>query len=184
MMPIELPGWGISIVQRREWGAQPPKGPYRPHIPRILVIHHSYQPTEEDYERLGGETTVREIQRYHMEDRGWIDIGYHFLIGPDGRVFEGRPPHAVGAHVRRRNTLKLGICVIGDFQTHAPTREARRSLVGLISWLRYLFGIGQQLYGHRDFVRTECPGDALYAELSSIARRAEELFQSILQGVV
>lgn len=182
-MPIELPGWGITIVQRREWGARPPTGPYRFHLPRLLVVHHSYRPSEEDYDHLGGEATVREIQRYHMEERGWIDIGYHFLIGPDGQVFEGRPPHVVGAHVRRRNTLKLGICLIGDFRNHPPSPEALQSLVGLVSWLRYLFGIGRHLYGHRDFVQTECPGDVLYAELPSVAQQAEELYRFILQGV-
>ena len=42
---------------------------------------------------------VRKIQDFHMgPGRNWWDIGYNFLIGEDGRIYEGRGFDAQGAH--------------------------------------------------------------------------------------
>lgn len=50
-----------------------------------------------------------------MDDRQWFDIGYNFVIGEDGNVYEGRGWDYVGAHAPGYNTQSIGICVIGDF---------------------------------------------------------------------
>ena len=41
---------------------------------------------------------VRGTQNYHMDSLGWSDIGYNYLIGDDGRIYEGRGPWRQGAH--------------------------------------------------------------------------------------
>jgi hypothetical protein len=65
---------------------------------------------------------VRGIQGFHQNGRGWIDIGYHFLIGPEGIIYQGRPENVRGAHATP-NTNKVGICLIGDYQGgHLPDR--------------------------------------------------------------
>ena len=48
------------------------------------------------------------IQDFHMDDRGWWDIGYNFLIGQDGRIYEGRGFSVQGAHCSGWNTQTLG----------------------------------------------------------------------------
>lgn len=58
---------------------------------------------------------MRSYQNLHMDDRGWWDIGYSFLIGEDGNVYEGRGWNYVGAHAPGYNTQSIGICVLGDF---------------------------------------------------------------------
>lgn len=52
---------------------------------------------------------VDEIRRWHVEDRGWRDIGYHYLIDRDGTVAKGRPVEQVGAHCKGHNTGTIGI---------------------------------------------------------------------------
>ena len=56
---------------------------------------------------------VAEIRRWHVKDRGWKDIGYHYLIDRNGTVATGRPVEQVGAHVAGHNTGTIGVCLIG-----------------------------------------------------------------------
>jgi hypothetical protein len=63
-----------------------------------------------------------------MDNRGWQDIGYNFLIGGDGNVYEGRGWGIWGAHVPRYNSKSIGICVIGDFQSEFLTNVATKLL--------------------------------------------------------
>lgn len=162
--PVETPD--PQVVTRAQWGALAPKEPYDRHDPVAIVIHHSWLPTANQYARTGGAESVAGIQRFHMYDRYrmWNDTGYHFLIGPDGNIFEARPPHAIGAHAVP-NTGKLGICMIGNYDPGGDpvTPEAWASLEDLVSSLALRFDIPMdQLYGHRAFSHKTCPGDMVH----------------------
>lgn len=63
---------------------------------------------------------VEAIRRMHMDERGWADIGYHWLIDRDGTVLPGRKENTIGAHVAGHNTGTLGISLFGGMtsQTH------------------------------------------------------------------
>jgi N-acetylmuramoyl-L-alanine amidase len=50
-----------------------------------------------------------------MDNNGWNDIGYNFLVGEDGNVYEGQGWNYVGAHAPAYNLRSIGICIIGDF---------------------------------------------------------------------
>ena len=67
----------------------------------------------------------RAIQNYHMDSNGWSDIGYSFLIGGDGNVYEGRGWNKVGAHTYGFNDVGYGIDFIGTFIDHNPTSAAQ-----------------------------------------------------------
>lgn len=56
---------------------------------------------------------VEEIRRWHVEERGWDDIGYHYVIRRDGTIESGRPEKVAGAHARGHNHDSLGICIVG-----------------------------------------------------------------------
>ncbi len=153
-----------ATITRAGWNARPPKGNYAAQTPQKLIMHHSWQPDAAHY---NGATTIRGIQNYHMDDpkTGWADIGYHFLIGTDGVIYEGRPVNAVGAHCPP-NTNMVGICVIGDYDPGRdklnPKIEA--SIVNLMSWLSATYKIDPRTayYGHRNFSSKSCPGDTVY----------------------
>lgn len=55
---------------------------------------------------------VREIRQWHVQ-KGWLDVGYHFVIRRNGTVEDGRPHNVVGAHVEGFNSRSLGICLAG-----------------------------------------------------------------------
>ena len=64
---------------------------------------------------------------------GWSDIGYSFLIGEDGRVYEGRGWGVVGAHTLHYNAVAYGFCVIGNYMDRAPDQAALGALQAVIN---------------------------------------------------
>jgi hypothetical protein len=105
---------------------------------------------------------VREFQRFHMEQRGWSDIGYNFLVCQHGTVFEGRGWTAVGAHCPDHNTTGIGAqFMIGGSQE--PSDAAKAAMHELYLEACRLTGKTLAKKGHRDGFATECPGAAAYA---------------------
>ena len=77
------------------------------------ILHHTVTPfcsTQADCC-----ARVRSMQNHHMNNNGWLDIGYNFLVGEDGRAYEGRGWTRVGAHAAGCNSRSIGIAIIGDF---------------------------------------------------------------------
>lgn len=156
------------FVTREEWGARPPKAwDYLNVIPpTYVVIHHSAVPGECHTNKQCSKS-VKGIQNFHMDEQKFSDIGYNFLIGGDGRVYEGRGWEVRGAHCPKYNGNSIGICLIGNYEEKLPIErmlEVARELIR--------FGVANEhvvpdyrLIGHRQGRDTECPGDALYAEI-------------------
>ena len=162
----------LHIVRRSEWGAAAPV-PSRL-TPMVgswtrITIHHSAETTSTASGGSFDESarTLRSIQRYAMEDRNprFGDIGYHYIIDSAGRIYEGRPLQWQGAHARGQNNYQnLGICLLGEFSDHTPTEAALASLGLLLNNVRASYRIpSSRVFGHRDLLTTECPGDALQA---------------------
>lgn len=100
---------------------------------------------------------VKEIRRWHQA-RGWQDIGYHFVIRPDGEVEVGRMLHEMGAHCEGYNRDSIGTCLIGNTEfTPAQFATLRR----LHAMLQALFP-GITAHGHREFnPHKTCPNFAV-----------------------
>jgi len=163
--PASHPVTAPPIVERDAWGARPPKGDYATHTVKYLIVHHTSSPTAADFQ---GAATVRGIQKYHMDDRHWMDIGYHFLIGPDGTIFRGRPETAIGAHCIP-NTGKLGISVVGNYMEEHMTDANLAALTHLLAHLTGKHGLAvDHIMGHLDFMSTDCPGTDVYGRLPAI----------------
>ncbi|XP_066285430.1 peptidoglycan-recognition protein SC2-like isoform X2 [Branchiostoma lanceolatum] len=155
----------ITIISRAEWGARPPKSRVNMTSPvPYVIIHHSYEP-DVCLNRSQCEKFVRGIQNFHMDTRGWDDIGYNFLVGGNGDVFEGRGWDVVGAQAGPDwNSRSIGICFIGNFTDKLPPKEAISAGKALI-----LLGVEKKkvvtnytLYGHRQVRPTECPGNEFF----------------------
>jgi hypothetical protein len=164
-----------EVAGREQWGAEPPHEAYTPMAPERVTVHHTAaaQPlTLED-----AIIEMRAIQRYHQKGRGWNDIAYHFLIDGSGRIFQGRPENAQGAHTLGHNAGNVGISIMGDFhppRSMQPTPAQLASLVKLLKWVQGGLSVPlTTLKGHRDYRSTDCPGDFLYAKLEDLRRQAE-----------
>ncbi len=125
-----------------------------------LVVHHTASAID----------GVRDIQRLHMERRGYADIGYHFLIGGDGLIYAGREVGARGAHTGGANTGTLGVALLGNFERGDPARAQLDSLRQLGAYLRAAYAL-THLAGHSDFQpeATVCPGAGLRPLLPGLA---------------
>jgi hypothetical protein len=133
---------------------------------QTLVIHHSA------FYEQDGPSTMLEIQRLHRDDRGWADVGYHFMVDRDGTIYEGRDLTVRGVHVQGYNTGSIGVCLLGDFRVAMPTDAQLDAMYALNDWIVYRTGV-TYLAGHGDFNDfTECPGATLSAQLPQIATRA------------
>jgi N-acetylmuramoyl-L-alanine amidase len=151
------------IVSRAEWEARPPRSTekIKQPIPRVFIHHTDTQPCTN---QSACSTVVRSIQKYHMNTQGWGDIGYHFLVGEDGNVYEGRGWDNVGAQVKGYNYVSLGFAVIGTYTDHLPLDRALSAVQKLIacSVTKGKLATNYTLHGHRDGGRTTCPGQKLY----------------------
>lgn len=122
---------------------------------KYIVVHCSATPPKQD---IG----AAEIDRMHRQ-RGWLKIGYHFVIRRNGEIENGRPLHEPGAHVEGYNEESVGVCLVGGVdKTLVPvdnfTEEQMVTLASLVEGLLDVFP-GARVVGHRDFpgVKKACP---------------------------
>ena len=160
----------IGVVERNAWGAKPPKQPYSAHVPARFTQHHTAGRRPATLQESLNE--VRFIQDFHQNGRGWNDVGYHFLVDAEGRVFRGRPVDVVGAHVKDDNSGNVGVSFMGTHHppfNHPVTAEELEASVRIGRWLEAEYGVKPETYkGHRDRGQSDCPGDILYAQLEKV----------------
>lgn len=105
---------------------------------------------------------VKADQAFHMDGRGWSDIGYNGLICQHGRAIEGRGIDYAGAHCPNHNATAYGFqFMVGGTQTPTPAAYARMARAQADCATRS--GHALRKLGHRDGFATECPGDAIQA---------------------
>nr|XP_050863643.1 peptidoglycan recognition protein 3-like [Vespula vulgaris] len=153
------------IVTREEWKARKPLGEQQlERTPTPYVVIHHGGIRQYCYDQEACSKIVRSYQNLHIDDRGWFDLGYNFVIGEDGNVYEGRGWNKVGAHAPGYNFQSIGICIIGDFMDFLPNDAALRALNSLISCGISLGKIHHDynVIGHRQARSTLCPGDTFY----------------------
>jgi N-acetylmuramoyl-L-alanine amidase len=112
--------------------------------------------------REGQPLTVDAIRRMHIRERGWSDIGYHYVVYLDGSVHEGRNVNISGAHCTGHNTHSIGVVYVGgvmrDGKTPKDTRtEAQKAgLLKLLKDLKKLYPKAT-IHGHREYANKACP---------------------------
>ncbi|MBC8077868.1 MAG: N-acetylmuramoyl-L-alanine amidase, partial [Chloroflexales bacterium] len=161
-----------------------------------LVVHHTADANTLSGSEQNWGDRVRAEWSFHTFSRGWGDVGYNYLIAPNGQIYEGRSggDDAVAFH-DTGNYGSMGVVLIGTYATTQPPAAAQESLVGLLAWKAdqkdidplgrsYYYGcavsqyckpyapgaIVENIAGHRQVTpgHTSCPGDAALAILPSI----------------
>lgn len=128
---------------------------------KTIVIHHSALPLSEG---------PSQIQKVHMIERGFADIGYHFLVDENGFIFEGRSIAVRGCHTAGHNSGTIGVVLLGNFEIAPPPQKQIAGMTALIQYLVIKYGL-THLAGHQDFQpgKTACPGRLLEALLPDLA---------------
>lgn len=119
-----------------------------------IIVHCSATPE-------GRHTTVGDIRAWHKQ-RGFKDIGYHYVVYLDGSIHAGRAENVIGAHCTNHNRYSIGVCYVGGMtkdMKHAKdtrTDAQKKALVQLLKQLKKKYPQAK-IYGHRDFAAKACP---------------------------
>ncbi|XP_045296777.1 peptidoglycan recognition protein 1 [Leopardus geoffroyi] len=160
----EAPGSCCPIVPRREWKAPASKcGEKLQHPVRYVVVSHTAGSHCDSPASCLKQ--VQNLHSYHSRTLNWCDVGYNFLIGEDGLVYEGRGWDIKGDHTGVTwNPMSIGISFMGNYMERSPPPRALRAAQSLLAC-----GVAQgalsptyEVKGHRDVQRTLSPGDQLY----------------------
>jgi len=198
----------LNFKTRVDWGC--PDGLNAPLWPAQFskithfVIHHQAGFANPPYDAV-----LRSIWNFHTNTNGWGDIGYNWIVAPDGSVYQGRAwvgqtdQNVRGAHMCSCNSNKAGICLLGNFTNNFPTQNAYSSLIRLLGWkatelliepldksltpIRLSAGcadlVANHIIGHMDGCPTgftECPGDKFAPAMSQIKTDVSNLIDQCI----
>jgi hypothetical protein len=156
-----------GVIARSSWahGAPVPRlmDRMRP-ITRITIHHDGMTP----FTNRGEGDAAQRLENIRLAHRGnnWGDIGYHYLVDPAGRVWEGRPLSWQGAHVKDQNQGNIGVCVMGNFERQQPNDAQLRALETIVAQLMSQHNVSvRRVYTHRELAATACPGRNLQPRL-------------------
>ncbi len=104
--------------------------------------------------------TVESIRKYHRS-LGWRDIGYHYVIYPDGSVHAGRPVEHPGAHTEGHNAHSIGIAYVGGLDADGHAADTRTEAQSL-ALLQLVYDLMEEhhitsIHGHNEFANRACP---------------------------
>ncbi|XP_020715823.1 peptidoglycan-recognition protein LC isoform X1 [Ceratitis capitata] len=154
----------LLIITKDEWyaeaqheGVEELKWPAQ----RVIIAHTASTSCEN---KLQCDARAQSVQAFHIHSNGWGDIGYNFLVGGNGLVYEGRGWNNVGAHTKGYNRGSICIAFIGTFNAELPTENDLKAAQLLIDEGLRLGALSKdyRLYGARQLSPTESPGKALY----------------------
>lgn len=182
-----------DYVTRTEWDCpdgQEPSGPVTETDVTHQIVHHSAGPNSSD----DWPAVVRAIWDYHVNTNNWSDIGYNWLVDPNGIIYQGRGwingnDEVQGAHFCGTNSGTMGACLLGNFEEADPEPAALDAVEELLAWKsdqknidplaqNYHSSSGLNLHtisGHRDGCSTLCPGENLYIKLPEIRNNVHSL---------
>lgn len=173
-----------SIISCAGWGARKPKQPVDlvGKRPVKIIVHHTVTANTSDHSKAQAKKHARQVQNIHMDSNGWKDTGYLFLVSRGGYITEGRhrslgqlkggKNFVEGAHTSGQNLLGLGIALEGSYHLSAGVPKAQwNKLVHLCAYSCQKYKIKpKNIFGHRDFGSTACPGDKMYKRIAELRK--------------
>jgi N-acetyl-anhydromuramyl-L-alanine amidase AmpD len=167
-------GAGVTAISRSNWTRT---GPVRSKVNAMngiskITVHHEGWTAVNFTSQSDTAARIEKIRSFHTgPERGWGDIGYHYIIDRAGRVWEGRPIRYQGAHVRNNNEHNIGILVLGNFDKQSPSGAQLKSLYGTAAALTQQHKIRPALVrSHQEINKTECPGRNLQNQMNALRR--------------
>lgn len=116
-----------------------------------IIVHHTATKGQ----------SLKTIAQFHVSTRGWPGIAYHYAIGWDGQVYRLNGEDRLTYHAQGWNSRTIGVVVVGNYQTQAPTEASVEALEAVVEDIRCRRSI-RYVKGHRETKSTACPGDSLY----------------------
>jgi len=162
----------MKIISNKTWNMKiksPLQRLYLSHV-NAIALHHMAHPTADIYE----------VERWHL-NQGWRAFGYHYWVGFDGTVYEGRGYQNVGAGVAEQNDRIISIGFQGNYQSGlagialSPAMPDAQFNAGvdIINWVMEQVPTVKFIAGHKDFMATACPGDT-FPLMAMVSRKKQE----------
>jgi hypothetical protein len=190
--PATNPPRGVTprpaIYSRAQWGADESLRSGFAGYGKISgsFVHHTVNAN--DYSAAQVPAILRAIYAYHVQGRGWSDVGYNFLVDRFGRIWEGRwggiKKAVIGAHTLGYNEESFAVSAIGNFDVVRPSDDMIRAYGRVLAWKLSRNGVDadstvridgdrfKAINGHRDAAATACPGRYLYDRLGAVRSAA------------
>lgn len=155
----------LQAICKTAWGGREAAGGFTAHTVERMTVHHTAALLDTN---RNAPARVRQHQRFHIDDRGWPDLAYHFIVDAHGHVYEGRPVTAAGdTGTNYDPTGHFLVCAEGDFNRQGIPAAQVAAVVDLLAWGSVHFGVdASTIRGHRDWAATSCPGDDFYPLIS------------------
>lgn len=167
----------MEIVTRAAWGSDMTVVADKPGALPKVYIHHTagYFPKSRSEEVQ----QMHILQHVAIDNKGYSDIDYNWLIGPSGTVYEARGLNKKSAATLDENDVSRSICFMGNFQNVIPTQESldvcSELILYLISHSNLVTPQVLQILGHRDNPKhpmaTACPGNNLYPKIAEVRNK-------------
>ncbi len=136
-----------------------------------ITVHHDAIPSQNIRTQSDAVVRLNSVRQSHLKEH-WADIGYHYVIDPQGRVWEARPLGFQGAHVKDHNEHNIGVMCMGNFEQQRPTPQQLAALDAFVASLMQRHRIpNSQVKTHRELMQTLCPGRNLQTYM--IATRSQ-----------
>ena len=161
-----------GLVSRDAWarGTPVPALMNRMTPVRHITIHHDGMPPVSLNSQAQIAARIELIRAGHRA-KGWGDIGYHFIVDPQGRVWQGRALLWQGAHVKDRNEGNVGVLVLGNFETTRPTEAQLDALERQLAGLMRIYRVSAtSVRSHQEWpgAATACPGRHMQAKMNGV----------------
>ncbi|MFM8766293.1 MAG: peptidoglycan recognition family protein [Rubrivivax sp.] len=158
------------IVAGAAWGSTSIAQPGRAHAITQLTVHH-----QGEFWHRGADVPayLRRLQQWSRAAKAWVDLPYHYIIGPDGTIYAGRSPDIAGDTNTEYDTQgHLQVMLLGNFEEQTVTPSQWDSTVQLLAHLLKTHGLSPARIGaHRHHShQTVCPGADLMARFEELRR--------------
>lgn len=132
-----------------------------------IMEHHTYIP---DYSHFNGSNHFERqlaMKNYHVYQLGWMDIGQHFTVFPDGTILTGRSIEVTPSCIANKNSGSICIENVGNFDHGADkmTKEQEKSIVEITALLCEKFNLPidtNSIIYHHWYSSKTCPGENFF----------------------
>lgn len=136
-----------------------------------LIIHHAATPC----------ATAQQVHEMHQAPpRNWAGIAYNYYVCKDGSIYRGRPEYAAGGHTRGHNSISIGICFEGNFETDVMGEAQFESGAELIEDIRSRYP-NIKIIRHKDVEATACPGRNFPFKEMIEDMTGEQIYQKLME---
>ncbi|WP_052330052.1 peptidoglycan recognition protein family protein [Thermicanus aegyptius] len=125
-----------------------------------LHVHHTWRPDHSNFNGKNYLQLQEDMKRYHIQTRGWSDIGQHVTLFPDGLFVTGRDFSKAPASIKWYNTGAFAVEMLGNFDIGHDTFGGKQK-EAMLKLARFFYDRGKYIRFHRENAPKTCPGTAI-----------------------